>query len=853
MTNQGTEVGKKARSIEDIEKKAKEILGAYSDDGAGLDRADVNDIVAKLITVLRSTGRTKLDHDDTVKILDRLVVRSNPKSPATLELWRGFQHVAEKLTNKGFIHCPHVRVPKRSRRYLIYDSDDYILKNVPLIQVLHDDLLSLRAFQSERYPPKLMINIGRRERVSRLREREIEYLCTFVASAAIFGKILFDDFHRYLLQIRCGDVYLRTCHINLAYPDTNALRRFFLPYPASVYFMRCLMFYRNNATRLGMKPLDHPANYIFNETLLEKFATIFREWNAKRLKTLGHDCGDGLTTFEFRAAVKKASFGELAGAVEYPPFLVAIQSNAEGIVSHSYGNCHLPYFADISAERHDYEEKWKNLHFKSSRSSGKVWELTAGIMPSVIKVIGRARRKLNKPGMYTKEKRQEVLDEIYHLFTSSDMDEFSDDYHNVQLYLLWFEHMVWKSKKAFSSMNTYASQVPRLLYYVSEAGALDSLPLGMLVEYISQTMYLYNSTGIKKALKSFCNYLHGLGLKKFGDIKWNSKTLAKKNTPTMKAFIPLEDLQAALDKADEYFTRYARRLTTKNRKKKIEVAEHKAKIYRLFIVLGYFTGMRISEILRLKLGDIRGDQYLLIRKSKTKSGVRNIYFESLMPNTIYQELMAYVRQCKSEGRKDNDTLFTQDSGNEWAYNHVSADVARLFAELGYRNFRFHHLRHCFANIFMFRWLHAFYAEKVPGKAPIFRHELFEDKKKAQFKQLLFGFGADADSGQHDVNFAIYALSKIMGHAGPVVTLKEYIHCADILFYLWSRESDNWKIKLKPWQAKDFMQYSHDKIVSYYQAMLRDEIDGKKIYEHQKDFMWDIPWVPKDKMIIIDDY
>ncbi len=845
MTNQGISIDKEALSILEIPEKARKILVNYTDDGAKLDLEDINAVVAQIKRFLDETGRTDWTKDDVKKILDRLEVRRNPRAYETSVRWNAFRHAAEKLTSRHHINCPKVKIPKRSRRYLIYESDDHILKNVALIQALHDDLLKLRPFKAEQGEGKRPSE-AEKDKSSLLKELEIEYLCSFVASAAIFGKVLFDDFHLSLLKLRCKDIFLNTCYINVSYSDTNALRRFFLPYPASVYLMRCIMFYRDNAVQLGMKPLDHPENNVFNEDgLIKNFATNFREWIAKRLRKLGYECGDGLTTYEFRAAVKRASYGELANAVEYPPFILAIQSNAEAMVSHSYGNCHFPYFANIKAERYDYEEKRQNSFIKRDRSSRKKQRETAGTLPEVIDDIALIRRKLddNNKVMQTKAKREEVIDEAFKQLAKSTLDPWSDDYHNVYLYLLWFEDMVMASGNKFGSMNTYASQVPRLLYQISGTGAIDSLPLGDLVENISQTMYLYNSKGIKRAIKHFCDFLLSVGLKHFGEIKWRSKTLMKKNRPSMKAFIPFEDFEAALNKATTFFPRYAYSLKNSKKKgEKIAAAKHKAKIYRMLMALGYFAGMRVSEIIRLKIGDIKGNQYLIIKKSKTKSGKRNLYLESLLPEGIYKELLTYINERKHEAKNENAFLFTQRNGKAWLYNQVSEDVARLFYSLGYRNFRFHHLRHAFANVFVLRWVHAFHSAKVPSDAKIFEHETFKDKKEVQFKRLLFGIAAGAETCKDEMNFVIFALSKLIGHSSPKVTLTEYFHCGDIIFYLWSRDHDDIKIKFDNDKVRDFLRQKPNDLPDYVKfSLLNDFIHGRQFYEIQKSVFKSLPW------------
>lgn len=63
--------------------------------------------------------------------------------------------------------------------------------------------------------------------------------------------------------------------------------------------------------------------------------------------------------------------------------------------------------------------------------------------------------------------------------------------------------------------------------------------------------------------------------------------------------------------------------------------------YIMFIV-GINTGLRVSDLLKLKTADLRGKKSLKIQEKKTKKP-RIIYFDS-----IYDELQAYIAQNDSE-------------------------------------------------------------------------------------------------------------------------------------------------------------------------------------------------------------
>lgn len=74
--------------------------------------------------------------------------------------------------------------------------------------------------------------------------------------------------------------------------------------------------------------------------------------------------------------------------------------------------------------------------------------------------------------------------------------------------------------------------------------------------------------------------------------------------------------------------------------------------YILFLI-GINTGLRVSDLLKLKTEDIKGKQSLKIQESKTSKS-RTIYFN----DTVYNEIQAYIDTNKSE------FLFPSQKGNK---------------------------------------------------------------------------------------------------------------------------------------------------------------------------------------------
>ena len=127
----------------------------------------------------------------------------------------------------------------------------------------------------------------------------------------------------------------------------------------------------------------------------------------------------------------------------------------------------------------------------------------------------------------------------------------------------------------------------------------------------------------------------------------------------------------------------------------------RGEMFYLFIVLLYTTGMRLSEVLNLKLSDIDWeDEALCIRETK--------FFKSrlvpLSPSTM-RELKAYLKLCQRSGLSTHpDSFIFQNALYQKPYSKSA--IEEPFREIlrhlglkpvrGYRGPRLHDLRHSFA-------------------------------------------------------------------------------------------------------------------------------------------------------------
>jgi hypothetical protein len=192
--------------------------------------------------------------------------------------------------------------------------------------------------------------------------------------------------------------------------------------------------------------------------------------------------------------------------------------------------------------------------------------------------------------------------------------------------------------------------------------------------------------------------------------------------------------------------------------------------------------------------------------------------------------MKFVKERREEAGSD-DFLFIQKSRKPWNGPHVSGEIARLFSQLGFRFFRFHHLRHCGANLFLLRVIHCLHPEKIPQDAEVFQHEMFQDEKREQLKFLLYGYKPKG-LGRAEVQYALHALGRILGHVGPGVFLKDYCHIGSVLFRMFARDYDNKKLTLTARRVMDFLQVDFNRARAILEDVKGKEISASQLYLYQ---------------------
>lgn len=793
-----------------IESSGKRVLSAYHDRFTSEMMSIVADVV---LNELRKKNRPRLFDDDVEIIKNKLIFNKRPNSRKTWRTYDCYNKLATDLNQTSDITCRFIYIPTQINRNLIITPSDELQDHVRLVHILDDDLLSLPHLEG-----------------GAIEQQELEYVCSFIAAAGIFGKMLFDQYHRRLLSIKFRDIHFAPVYINMPYLNSDAFYRYFLPYPASAYFMRLILFYQRNYKELKIKKPHQPEDNVivpvhFNE---KDLATKFRKWASKRLRNSftahGEADAPSITIDQFRSAVKSASAVDIAPkhlpANCYPPFIISVQSGE--IQSYSYSN----RFFDAFLGTDDIEPEYRYEIVRSDKQSEPD---TINDLRKALTEIKKIRRALLRKPDSVPERRA-ASHAIKAVIESYKPPRLTDpDYLNLELFAKWVDSMLqYKTdddKKKAASIDNYIPKVEKLLCELSEDGLIIyDMPVEKLKEAVIRIMRPLNSSAIKKVLKLFCDFVD-MENDKFHNLRWTDPELKKENFPSLKPFIPPHALKYAISLFHAEFAGpriegiFNHKVTDA-----VKRALHKTESLAHMTQVSYYTGMRIDEVASLKINNVNfdGGIAICILESKTKNGERNIPFGRLASLEYIAQFKKYYERRKQQANGDA-LLFTQLSykkgkdgqrrlvEKKWNTSYASREVARVFRKCTFEDFVFHNLRDSFASLLLFRWFFLFHGGKLPKRPkglPCYEDDMFSEESLMRLRGLILGMGSDLKEGQELFTYALAVIARLMGHGGPMVTIKCYLHTTDWLFYFLSRHNNEQTVSLTSDQAVSFHQVTY---------------------------------------------
>jgi integrase len=207
-------------------------------------------------------------------------------------------------------------------------------------------------------------------------------------------------------------------------------------------------------------------------------------------------------------------------------------------------------------------------------------------------------------------------------------------------------------------------------------------------------------------------------------------------------------------------------------------------------MLAYRAGLRRRETQMLRIQDIHPgpEPFLLIRPSrlaslKTNASKRRIPLRPLLPSDELEALMAFRARRIDQIGGEAGLLFADPSA-PWTpllYARLIDPVTALFAVITGQAglaFRFHHLRHSFANWIFIAFLAMDEPELLARRLPLLDSHLLAAERLQLLRECFFPLGAGAE-GFPDRRH-LYQVAALMGHLSPTTTCLSYLHLIDWL-------------------------------------------------------------------------
>lgn len=223
-----------------------------------------------------------------------------------------------------------------------------------------------------------------------------------------------------------------------------------------------------------------------------------------------------------------------------------------------------------------------------------------------------------------------------------------------------------------------------------------------------------------------------------------------------------------------------------------------AQMQVILLMLGYRLGMRRGEAKYLRLRDVHilqtvssNDEPGVLsaevvlrshakRKLKSDNARRRLPAHVLMPPDEFDELVRFtVARQKQLGLNKDQLLVGKLRQPDEPLDENDGFVpvtAALRAATADPSMRFHALRHSFANRnLLMLWDEGASVILTSKWQPLVDHQRSSLRVRSRLRRCCFAFGFSGPSSK-----GLYALSTLVGHADPAVTLSSYVHVMDLI-------------------------------------------------------------------------
>jgi integrase len=212
-------------------------------------------------------------------------------------------------------------------------------------------------------------------------------------------------------------------------------------------------------------------------------------------------------------------------------------------------------------------------------------------------------------------------------------------------------------------------------------------------------------------------------------------------------------------------------------------SSYRRRFLSLIVTLAFRCGLRRAELFYLRPTDLGADDSIYVRghklrKLKTSNANRAIPAWLLLTPEEMGELKEFIHERLRAPRTGDSTfIFSRidDSSIPLYEESVFGEIhGYMRSVLGDDSLRVHHLRHSFATLLAARLL--------PGLNE-FARALFQQHPRTM--HLLRGDGDDPDGFRRKLFLSsqisridLQAVSHLLGHGGPAVSVEHYVHCLD---------------------------------------------------------------------------
>jgi len=315
------------------------------------------------------------------------------------------------------------------------------------------------------------------------------------------------------------------------------------------------------------------------------------------------------------------------------------------------------------------------------------------------------------------------------------------------------------TSRKVSSMRTHSGGITNRWLSLTQGVALEDHTEEDYIQLYSELIELGKSKDAKNAIATNIDEIHAYLVNNHG-IEPIAPFSSTKRAHHRTGYLSETMFQAILSNVDT-----------------LEMTKDEIEAVKLTLILGQRCGLRIGEIVKIRLKDVAiTSAYLEVRNNKygnnkTGSALRRTLLEQLLTDS---DMSLFKRIELRRDRSKGDTLIANQAGMAYRANYLSKTISQLIkTTTGLSHLTTHHLRHSFLTNFQ---LMSFLYDEANN---------FEDNECVQALKNLLPYDKYKSNQilayiETSLQYKkIHALAGVAGHASPSTTFESYIHLTDI--------------------------------------------------------------------------